>query len=383
MHNPTARAQVFMNLSAFFSGMVFYAPVETLYRQDRGITIWQMSIIGAVSLFLMMALEILWGYVADRIGYRRTLAVSFSLLFISKIAFFCATGFPLFLIERILLAIAFSALSGVDIACLHSYKAGQKELGHYQGSMFLGLLVVALVFLLFTEIFVQSAFLTIACHLFALSFILLLPREKRGEVEGAHPKANLQETIGALAKNRKVLSFVIGNTLLFGINQMVTIILVQLLYARVGIPLSMFGLSFLLLVVSSSLCSCLSAALSARLGGLPLTAFAFMLSVVGFLLLSTLGGVAVVLLGSVMIRMGATLVQPLYFSVTAKASEGRALATSLSINSLLGTCIEFFLTLGLGFLAEKSLALSLQIAIGLLILALGSIYSSRSLLTES
>lgn len=383
MHNPTTRALVLMNLSAFFSGMVFYAPIATLYRQNRGITIWQMSIIEAVSLSLMMALEIPWGYVADRIGYRRTLVASFSLLFISKIVFFSATSFPLFLIERILLAIAFSALSGVDIAYLHSYKAGQKELGHYQGSMFLGLLVVALVFPLFTEIFVQSAFLTIVSHLFALSFIQLLPREKRGGVEGAHPKTSLQETIGALAKNRKVLFFVIGNTLLFGINQMVTIILVQLFYARVGIPLSMFGLPFLLLVVSSSLCSYLSAALVARLGGFPLTAFAFMLSVVGLLLLSTLGGVVVVLLGSVMVRMGATLVQPLYFSVTAKASEGRALATSLSINSLLGTCIELFLTLVLGFLAEKSLALSLQIAIGLLILALGLIYSSRSLLTES
>ncbi|HKM08350.1 MAG TPA: MFS transporter [Sphaerochaeta sp.] len=136
MQNANKKAVVLMNLSAFFSGMVFYAPVATLYRQNRGITIWQMSIIEAVSLALMMALELPWGYISDRIGYRRTLIISFSFLFVSKIVFFGADNFSLFLMERILLAIAFSALSGVDIAYLHRCNAGHKELGWYQGSMF-------------------------------------------------------------------------------------------------------------------------------------------------------------------------------------------------------------------------------------------------------
>ncbi|HKL56812.1 MAG TPA: hypothetical protein VJ854_00310 [Sphaerochaeta sp.] len=94
MHNSPTKAVVLMNLSAFFSGMVFYAPVATLYRQSRGITVWQMSIIEAVSLVLMMALELPWGYVADRIGYKRTLSLSFLFLFVSKIVFFGQTASP-------------------------------------------------------------------------------------------------------------------------------------------------------------------------------------------------------------------------------------------------------------------------------------------------
>ena len=380
MQNANKKAVVLMNLSAFFSGMVFYAPVATLYRQNRGITIWQMSIIEAVSLALMMALELPWGYISDRIGYRRTLIISFSFLFVSKIVFFGADNFSLFLMERILLAIAFSALSGVDIAYLHRCNAGHKELGWYQGSMFLGLLSVALVFPLFTEVYTQSAFLTIVSHLCALLFILLLPRESRIENDFALQKKSMAETITTLVQNKPLLLYVGGNTVLFGINQMITLILVQLCYVRVGIPISMFGFPFLLLVGISSVGSFLSASFATRLGAFPATVSAFLLSLAGLILLSSLHGVFVVLLGAVLIRLGATLVQPLYFSVTAKASEGSDLATALSLNSLLGTCVELFLTLVLGFLAEKNLALSLQIAGLLLVVALVAIMYSRSIL---
>ncbi|MDY0287687.1 MAG: MFS transporter [Sphaerochaeta sp.] len=383
MHNANKRALVLMNLSAFFSGMVFYAPIATLYRQNRGISVWQMSVIEAISLVLMMALELPWGYIADRIGYRRTLMVSFSLLFISKIVFFGATTFSIFLFERILLAIALSALSGVDIAYLHTCKATQKELGHYQGSMFLGLLAVALIFPLFREVYIQSAFLTIITHLIALLFILCLPRESHVADESSLPKISILKTVTTLVYNKKLLLYVGANAVLFGVNQVVTIFLVQLCYARVGIALSMFALPFLLLVITSTCLSYLSAPLVTRFGAFPLTVGAFMLACIGLILLSSLHDSVVVIFGSVLIRIGATLVQPLYFSVTAKVSEGSDLATSLSLNSLLGTCIELLLTLVLGFWAERNLALSLQGAGVALIGALVALYFSRSLIRGS
>lgn len=105
-----------------------------------------------------------------------------------------------------------------------------------------------------------------------------------------------------------------------------------------------------------------------------------MLAFVGLLLLSSLHGVVIVILGTLMIRLGTVLVQPLYYSVTAKASEGSDLAMSLSLYSLLATILELVLTLVLGFLAERSLTLSLQVAGGLLLCALGAIYYSSSVL---
>lgn len=62
-----------MYLMALLQGMVFYGPVATLYRQARGVTVFQITIIEGISLGLSLLLEIPWGVIADRIGYRKTM----------------------------------------------------------------------------------------------------------------------------------------------------------------------------------------------------------------------------------------------------------------------------------------------------------------------
>ena len=84
--------------TAFLQGMVFYGPIATLYRQARGVSVFQITLIESISLACLIALEIPWGYVADRIGYRRTLAACNVLYFLSKIVFWRAEGFGGFLL---------------------------------------------------------------------------------------------------------------------------------------------------------------------------------------------------------------------------------------------------------------------------------------------
>lgn len=55
---------------AFLQGMVFYAPIATLYRQSVGITILQITIIESISLIVQISLEVPFGVIADRIGYK-------------------------------------------------------------------------------------------------------------------------------------------------------------------------------------------------------------------------------------------------------------------------------------------------------------------------
>ena len=56
-------------------GMVFYSPIATLYRQAAGLDLLQIGFIESVCLGVMLALEIPWGIVADRIGHRRTIVI--------------------------------------------------------------------------------------------------------------------------------------------------------------------------------------------------------------------------------------------------------------------------------------------------------------------
>ena len=58
---------------ALLQGMVFYGPVATLYREAAGVTIFQITLIESISMALGLMLELPWGAVADRIGYRRTM----------------------------------------------------------------------------------------------------------------------------------------------------------------------------------------------------------------------------------------------------------------------------------------------------------------------
>lgn len=90
---------------AFLQGMVFYGPVATLYRQAQGVTVFQITLIESISLILCILLEVAWGVIADRIGYKKTMIICCVLYFLSKVIFWKASDFTGFLMERILLLV--------------------------------------------------------------------------------------------------------------------------------------------------------------------------------------------------------------------------------------------------------------------------------------
>ena len=104
----------------FLQGFIFYGPIATMYRQARGISMYDIFIIESISWILMIIFEIPWGWFADKFGYKKTIIISNLIFFVSKIIFFKAYSFEMFLLERVFLAIALSGLSGCDIALIYS-----------------------------------------------------------------------------------------------------------------------------------------------------------------------------------------------------------------------------------------------------------------------
>ncbi|WP_322546201.1 MFS transporter, partial [Clostridium perfringens] len=70
-------------------------------------------------MILIILFEIPWGIFADRFGYKKTLVIVNFIFFISKIVFFKANSFWMFLFERILLSISISGLSGCDESLIY------------------------------------------------------------------------------------------------------------------------------------------------------------------------------------------------------------------------------------------------------------------------
>lgn len=152
----------------FLQGMVFYAPVAVLYRQAAGVTVLQMTIIESISLLLSVVLEIPWGIIAEKIGYRNTMVFCCLLYFVSKIIFWQAINFGGFLLERILLSVVCAGLSGCDTALLYRSCKGvdsQKVFGLYSSLGLAGLMVSALVYSLFVgEDFRLAGLLTVVSY---------------------------------------------------------------------------------------------------------------------------------------------------------------------------------------------------------------------------
>lgn len=61
------------------AGLCFYGPIATVYRQSRGISIFDVFLIESIFMVLMILFEIPWGWFADRFVYKKTLVSALSL----------------------------------------------------------------------------------------------------------------------------------------------------------------------------------------------------------------------------------------------------------------------------------------------------------------
>lgn len=239
---------------AFLQGMVFYSPAAVLYRQEAGLTLFQISVIESISLFLCFGLEIPWGILADKIGYRLTMGLCCLIYFVSKIIFWKAWNFQDFLLERIFLSIAVSGLSGVDITLLYFHAPegkSQKVFGIYESMGTGGLLTAAVCFSIFLENhWRRAAFLTAAAY--GLAFVLALflgkPELQRAEKpSGKASKSPLKLSQNVLhAVIPSFLFFLSGAGFLAETRQYITVFLNQPQYIACGLSAGTIALLYIL-----------------------------------------------------------------------------------------------------------------------------------------
>jgi len=355
---------------ALLQGMVFYGPIATLYRQAAGVSVWQITQIEAISLALCMALEVPWGIVADRIGYRRTLLICCGLYFLSKIIFWKADSFGMFLLERILLSVVISGLSGVDTTIL--YLSCRKEDAHrvfslYQNCSTAGLVIAAGVYSLWTGTDYRLAgWLTVLSYGLAAALALWIreppaaPREER--------RGDARQALKHLWRDKRTLALLLGTALLNETHQTITVFLNQLQYVRAGMSDRAIGAAYIA-VTAMGLLGGFSARITARLG---------VKRTGGLLLLGSAGACAVLCVthsagasvaAILALRVGFSLYQPLQTELQNRRVATPDRATALSLNALLmeGTGVGTNLVFG----AAAQTALPLAMWIGVLLCLAG------------
>ena len=345
---------------AFLQGMVFYAPVAALYRQAQGITLFQITQIESISLALCILLEVTWGFAAERIGYRKTMIICCSLYFVSKIIFWQAENYGMFLLERILLSIVTAGMSGVDAGMLYvscDAHDAQRIFGFYHGAGMAGLFAAAVLFAVFIqEDYALAAFLTVVSYAAAmlLSFFLCEVKEQKEEHASI---SDLFREVRTMFHSRRLLALLLGATLLGEAHQSITVFLNQVSYVQVGLDDRSIGLIY---IVSASLgiFALLSSFVSRHLGPCKTMLAIALLAALACIVLS-FSVSALTAVGSVFVlRMVHGIFQPLQMELQNKEIKTDNRAAMLSAAALFMEGAAIMTNLCFGWLSQVALSAS-------------------------
>ncbi len=372
---PKSRNIPILYAVALLQGMVFYGPIATLYRRAAGVGLGQIALMEGISLALSVALELPWGLLAERLGYRRTMVLCSGLYFVTKLIFWQARGFGGFLLERILLGVVDAGLSGIDTGILYlSCPEGEahRVFGVYNNMAILGLLAATGVYtLLIGENYRLAGLLTAVSYAAAALLSLGLREVRAPDRRGGREALTrfgriLRETLG----QRRLLLFLSGAALLGAAQQMVTVFYSQAQYQRLGMSAAAMGAAYAFM----TLCGLLggySARLTERIGERRALILLPLLPVLCCLTLALTGSMILSVLAVALFRVAFNLYQPLQATIQNRSVKTEDRATALSAQAVLLNGVTISATFLLGRLSEISLPAAFLLGGALSLASLG------------
>ena len=161
MSNTFPRDLQYAKFSAygFLKNLRFFEPFMILFLLGQGLSYLQVGTLYAVREIMVNVLEIPSGAVADGLGRRRTMVVSFLGYLVSFVLFWFGTGMPLFLVAIIFFSVGEAFRTGTHKAMIFAYlrihnlqQHGNDYYGHTRswsqiGSAISAIIAAAIVFL--------------------------------------------------------------------------------------------------------------------------------------------------------------------------------------------------------------------------------------------
>ena len=333
----TRRNIYIMFAISFLHGMVFYGPIATLYRQAAGVSVFQITLIESISLALCIGLEMPWGMVADRIGYRKTLIACSIIYFLSKIVFWRADSFFDFLLERILLSVVLAGFSGCDVSLLYlscKEEESQKIFGIYQFFNMAGLLGASLLYSVYIGANYRLAGLLTMITYGAAAVLAFGIREVKAMEQGRWGNQAFIRVFLETVKDRRFLLAVIGMGLLAETNQTITIYLNQIQYVKAGIDVKTMGLIYIL-VTLYGMVGMWSHWVTKKMGGISFGLAMFLSGAISCVILALTNQALVSVAAIVMLRISASLFAPFSTQLQNRQIKTADRATALSIYAVL------------------------------------------------
>ncbi|KPU45647.1 major facilitator superfamily protein [Oxobacter pfennigii] len=323
---------------AFLQGMVFYGPIATLYRRAQGLSVFDITLIESISLFFIIAFEVPWGYIADKIGYKKTIVICNTLYFISKIVFWKADSFLSFLSERLILSLVISGLSGCDSAFLYlcaGEKESQRTFGIYEAMTTAGLIFASTIFsAVIKSDYKMSALLTVISYATAMIFSLFLADVKPQTSGTVQLNINIKFIISSFIQNKSFIMLLLAASLLAESNQTITVFLSQLQYVRSGISPSFMGYIHIL-VTLSGLVSAFSFRLTGLIGEVLTSKILFCTSGIACILMALFPSPVISVFSVIVLRLTSSMFVPIRMDIQNRQINISGRATMLSVYSII------------------------------------------------
>lgn len=348
-----------LNIIIFLQGFVFYAPIATIYRENRGISISQIFLIESIYMIWIIFLEIPWGVFADKFGYKRTLVLSNFMFLISKIIFFKANSFSMFLLERLVLAIAISGLSGCDSTLLYlsldKSDNSEKAFAKYAFFSNLGFLLGSLISTFIINISMDlAAFYTIIPY--GLAFIISFFLKDVGVNKGKN--IGILKNIKAILKKRNILIFVVGMALVTEVVQSISVFLNQNIYIKSNVDVKYFGV-LLVAIQIISLFSVKSYKITNKLGQMKSILLLLVIILISSFILIFTNNFIIAFSGIALISTSMDFISPISLDIENNSITSIDRATVLSIYSMIGSIVSAAINPIIGFASSYSLEVGL------------------------
>ena len=278
-----------------------------------------------------------------------------------------------FLLERALLAVVLSGISGVDTSIIYlscGEKNSHRAFGIFEGLGAAGVLFSAAIYTVFIgDSYRTAGFLTVISYGIAALLSLGLKEVKTVPKAGNRSLAYFVSVLKETLSNRRLLLMVIAVALFTEVNQTITVFFNQLQYAKAGMSVRLIS-GVYILVTLSGLLSVFSAPLTKKLKP---EAFGTMLfAVCGFacFLLALTDDPFVSVFGVLLVSVCFRLMFPLGTQLINEAIKTDDRATALSMGTLIADLIGVFTNLVFGKLADHNLGSAMSFGGILCILAM-------------
>ena len=305
--------------------------IQAHFAEVANVAFWVRLVLTLPALFIA-AIAPIAGYIVDRIGRKTVLVISTLLYGISGIAGYLAPTLTLLLISRASLGIAVGALTTSVTTLIADYYAGAARgrfMGLQAGFMGLGGTVYLALGGVLADIGWRVPFLTYSFAFVILPFILLALYEPLlGEqcAEKPHPASDpgecVAESIRATRSINSVESIVSSVPIRFLLFMYLVMIGSQIIFYLIPVQLPFYlqdvtgasasqsGLAISVMAFFYALASLQYGRVASRLDHFEVLTIAFALLGVGYLLISSAGGWAIIVLGLLLGGIGMGLLVP-------------------------------------------------------------------------